>query len=179
MTRSGGCEFKKRVRGLTLHRETRSCLRRTSEKTISIHTHVDTGADAACHPHSQPQLEPGRHPQMPCAFQCSQATGTPASTQADPWRTALAKAAPHSNAHRQQARLPPHERTHGAPHRACRASPLCHSLQPVLLVVLPLGAETLRCQSPLFPLQLLPLQLPDGRADPPPLSQICCDLQLQ
>ena len=54
-----------------------------------------------------------------------------------------------------------------------------HSLQPVLLVVLPLSTEALGCQGLLLAFQLLPLQLPDGRADAPPLCQIRRDLQLR
>lgn len=61
-------------------------------------------------------------------------------------------------------------------------SPLPDSPRPVLLVVLlvaaALWAEALGCQCLLVPLQLLPLQLPDGRADPAPLGQVCCCLQL-
>lgn len=56
------------------------------------------------------------------------------------------------------------------------------SLRPVLLVVLSVAAafwaEALGCQRLLIPLQLLPLQLPDSRADAAPLSQVQCGLQL-
>lgn len=60
--------------------------------------------------------------------------------------------------------------------------PTPDSPRPVLLVVLPvaaaLGAEALGCQRLLVPLQLLPLQLPDSRADAAPLSQVQRCLQL-
>lgn len=85
----------------------------------------------------------------------------------------------------------PHQRgqllhiTHGLqPPRQPRQSSLLLGLpllrvQPVLLVILPLSTEALGCQGLLLSLQLLPLQLPDGRADAPPLCQIRCNLQLR
>lgn len=61
-------------------------------------------------------------------------------------------------------------------------SPRPDSPRPVLLVVLSvtatLRAKTLGCQRFLVPLQLLPLQLPDGRADAAPLGQVQRCLQL-
>lgn len=65
----------------------------------------------------------------------------------------------------------------------CPKDTMCpHSPQPVLLVLLSVAAtfrsEALGCQRPFILFQLLPPQLPNGRADLAPFSKVQRGLQL-